>query len=64
VKAFLERAFDKTLDDVLKERRREVGRPPPGWETSPRHPEFAATIMALARTSPAIREKLTRGSRT
>jgi len=62
VKAFLERAFDKTLDDVLKERRREgretarqVGRHLLAIRSSLR------TIMALARTQPhAIREKLTR----
>ena len=62
VKSFLERAFDRTLDDVLKERRRE------GRETARqvRKHLFSIrrslrTIMSLARTQPyLIREKLAR----
>jgi uncharacterized protein (TIGR00255 family) len=62
VKSFLEKAFDKTLDEVLKERRRE------GRETAcqvRRHllsiRRSLRSIVTLARTQPhMIREKLAR----
>jgi len=62
VKSFVEKAFDKTLDEVLKERHRE------GRETARqvrRHllsiRRSLRTIMSLARTQPLmIREKLAR----